>query len=296
MHDDMRHSGVTGLTITYRDSDYTLRCVDSLLKEGACHVLVVDNSADGGKTAAELKEIMRHNPAATVLVTDRNVGFARAVNLGLKWLDENFPGRLVCLLNNDARLLDGAIERMRAALQQRPEAAIAFPTVDNDGVATGPLHYNSIFGTIHRKKAACSMPYATGCCMLIDPSKTGIPLFDEDFFLYGEDVELAHRLGPERYVHVPETLVWHAGSASSGFASDTYEFNTVVSHWLLARKLSRSRMEFALYLAGRAVALPARALLRSWRYRSPVPLKAFLAGTRRAIEDMYSAKVERVDG
>ena len=71
-------------------------------------------------------------------------------------------------------------------------------------------------------------------------------------------------------------------SASSGQASATYERFLVESHWLLARKLAKNRLELGLYLLGRALSLSARALLRALRQRSLVPLTALWRGWRLA--------------
>ena len=70
--------------------------------------------------------------------------------------------------------------------------------------------------------------------------------------------------------------VEHEGSASSGQASDAYERFLVSSHWLLARKLSGRIWMGALMAATKLPVLLLRALLRSARYRSLVPLRALI--------------------
>jgi GT2 family glycosyltransferase len=113
---------------------------------------------------------------------------------------------------------------------------------------------------------------------LIAPERIELPLFDEDFFMYGEDVMLGARLGPRRMVHVPKVLVRHAGNAGSGQGSAFYEERMAAAHWLLARKLSHSRPGYIINWLGRFLILPARAAVRSVRLRSLTPWQALWKG------------------
>lgn len=102
--------------------------------------------------------------------------------------------------------------------------------------------------------------------------------------MYGEDVELGWRLQCEGRPAqlLPEPLVFHEGSASSGMASTFYESRMVAAHLLLARKLATSPLEAKMFLAVRAVLLPVRALIRAVRYRSLQPVKALWVGLQLA--------------
>ena len=103
------------------------------------------------------------------------------------------------------------------------------------------------------------------------------PLFDETFFMYGEDVELSWRMRRQgvQLVLLDRSYLHHDGLASSGHASAAYEQYLVQSHWLLAEKLASNAFSARLMRALRIPTLLARACLRSWRYRSWVPLRAF---------------------
>ena len=59
-----------------------------------------------------------------------------------------------------------------------------------------------------------------------------------------------------------------------------YEYHMVRAHWLLAGKVARNRAQHVLYLAGRALFLPLRALLRAYRQRTMVPVRALFSATR----------------
>ena len=92
--------------------------------------------------------------------------------------------------------------------------------------------------------------------------------------MYGEDVELSWRWRRQHgaLVLLEDTWLHHAGSASSGQASAAYERFLVGSHWLLARKLADGLLQVVLMRLLRVPSLALRAVVRSWRYRSLVPL------------------------
>ena len=136
------------------------------------------------------------------------------------------------------------------------------------------LAHCPVFG-VHR-----SLPHASGCCLLIASERIETMLFDEDFFMYGEDAELGARLGASKMVHVPQILVFHEGSASSGLGSEFYETRMVAAHLLLAEKFAHGSLDYMLLMTVRLFTLSVRGLIRAVRYRSSIPLWALLRGWR----------------
>lgn len=99
-------------------------CLESLLASipPAVRVLVIDNgSTDGGP--ARMRERF---PRIECLELERNIGFARAMNLGL--LSTRRQGaRWLILLNNDTRLPVGWFETLARAAERHPEYALLGP-------------------------------------------------------------------------------------------------------------------------------------------------------------------------
>jgi GT2 family glycosyltransferase len=118
--------------------------------------------------------------------------------------------------------------------------------------------------------------------LLIATERVRLPLFDEDFFMYGEDCELGWRLSrfPGAIVHLAETLVEHDGSASSGLGSPFYETHMVAAHLILGRKLATGSFDAWLLCVLRSFMLLARALVRSLRFHSRIPLSSLRGGWR----------------
>ncbi len=269
-----------GLILNYRGAGRTAACVANLLGQGIRPVLVWDNSEDGGCSAAELHELLQGESDVNVVRSECNLGFAAGANRGLAWLSKHHPRRPVLLINNDAILLSGAAEKLMKMLSHTPEALVVYPAINHGGEIFGTVYYQRYLGLITRRCIPGSFPYPSGCCLLINLAKLRMPLFDERYFMYGEDILLGYRLRhvPKAMLHVPQVLVTHEGSASSGKTTLFYETRMVAAHFLLARDLADGRIEAWLLIAARMPVLLARSLVRSARAFSSVPLIALWKG------------------
>lgn len=115
-------SRVAVVVVRWRGGDEVRRCLDSVLVDPSglvgATVLVDSGSGDGG--AQSLAAAM---PAVRLLALAENRGFAVAAGHGVAATDEP----LVLLLNPDAELLPGALERLVATLDTMSDAAGVVP-------------------------------------------------------------------------------------------------------------------------------------------------------------------------
>ncbi len=106
------------------------RCLASLhdAAPAASHeIVVVDNASTDGSVSAA-----RRWPAVRVIESKTNRGFASANNLGIR----TTVSRNVLLLNSDTIVPAGAIDRLLAALDRHPDAAVVGPRlIDGSGQA-----------------------------------------------------------------------------------------------------------------------------------------------------------------
>lgn len=269
-----------GLLLNYRDAPRSASSIRSLTDNGVAGVVVWDNSADGGRSAAELVSETRGDERISVHVSPENLGFAAGVNRGLELCAKLHPNARVLLINNDARLLPNGLEALASALANRPESKIAFPAINHSGVVRGLSYYHRLTGALSSRPHPGCFAYPSGCCLLVATDRLHSPLFDGDFFMYGEDAELGWRLraSPGAVLFVDQVLVEHDGSASSGLGSAFYEAHMVAAHLILVRKLADKRMERTMLYLLRALMLVVRGCARSLRFRSMVPLAALWRG------------------
>src|SRR5215471_5079991 len=114
------------------------RCLESLHRpppETSHEIVVVDNAS----TDASVETTRRRWPAVRIIEPGSNLGFARAVNLGIR----GSSGKAVLLLNSDTIVPAGAIDCLLETLERSPEVAVIGPRlVDAEGRAElsfGPM-------------------------------------------------------------------------------------------------------------------------------------------------------------
>jgi GT2 family glycosyltransferase len=160
-----------------------------------------------------------------------NLGYGRAMNRGI----QATSSRYVCILNTDVVLSVEALTSLWKFMETNPDAGVVAPRICNrDGSIQGFIFHKSILSNffhvvnkIHTsllkmKLARTSFPMRVdgvlGAFFLARRSLApdGM-LFDEEFFFYFEDTDLAHRLfeaGVNCYT-LPSCSVIHLGGSST---------------------------------------------------------------------------------
>jgi GT2 family glycosyltransferase len=196
--------------------------------------IVVDNASTDG--SADLVE--QRFPAVEVVRLDENVGFAAANNLAAHRADD---AEWLALLNPDAFPEPTWLEELLAAATAQPEYSFfasrivmaAEPdlldstgdVVHVSGVAWQRDHGDAAAG----ERPAGEVFSASAAAALYErDSFLEAGGFDERFFCYYEDTDLALRLrlAGRRCWYVPTAVVRHVGSASAGRDSDFLLYHT----------------------------------------------------------------------
>ena len=265
------------ITIHFNKATLTQGCIESLLADGWAPVLVWDNSDDGGASLNVLRARYAEDGRVQWVRSPSNVGFGKGMNGALAALGAFGHHGPALLVNNDARVEPGLRAVLQAELAGATPPTLLAPRIVQDGHEQGWLYYQPWLALVTRRPLPGSFAYLSGCCLLVNRSCNTQPLFDEAFFMYGEDVELSWRIRRQggRLALLDRAWVQHVGSASSGQASAMYEHYLVHSHRLLAEKLSTAVMSRLLMRALRVPSLLMRACVRSVRFKSLVPLRAF---------------------
>lgn len=216
---------VTVVVVDWNSGEFLAGCLQHLLKQTYRpeKVLVMDNGSMDG-SARNATPV----PGVTVRQLGANLGFAAANNRALEECDTEF----VALLNPDAFPEPTWLENLLRAARKHPEIAafgskqVMATTPDKlDGVGDA-YHfsglvwrngYDELAGPEHEHQAevfsACAGAALYRCAALND-----IGGFDEDYFCYLEDVDLGFRLrlAGHKAIYVPDAVVQHVGSASTG--------------------------------------------------------------------------------
>jgi len=227
---------VTVTLVTYNSGRFIRRCLESVLAQGYPHleVIVIDNASTDGTT-----DILEHfEDRCQIVYNQENAGFAAAQNqaIGLAL------GEWVLTLNPDVLLMNDFIEELVLAGQSDKKAGTVCgkllalkanfeipdkPRVDSTGIYFTPMlrhldrgsqevdngHYvdfEYVFGAtaaaaLYRRK-------------MIEDISTNGEFFDEDFFVYREDADVAWRaqLLGWRCLYTPRARGYHVRSVLPG--------------------------------------------------------------------------------
>jgi hypothetical protein len=277
--------------VNYNDRAHLPDCLVSLDKALSglnAEVILVDNRSDDGSAA-----LVRESFSWVRLVeNDRNVGYPRANNLGVRLS----RGKFVLFLNTDTVVPAGAPAGLLAEIRSRPEAGAVGPAlVREDGsfqVSFGKkmsffseLRQKLVLNAyrrnaLRRSRKPRAVGWLSGACLLARRSALdAINLFDEGFFLYFEDIDLCRRLAVRdgRLLFEPRAEVLHVGGATtSGQArrsrleyrrSQLYFYSRHAPGFSLRLLRSSLRASIALQSAGGRFRGPEGRDLRE-RYRS----------------------------
>jgi GT2 family glycosyltransferase len=176
----------------------TLGALGPQLREGD-EVVVVDNASTDGSPALA-RDLL---PAATVIETGVNLGFAGGCNAGVR--ASSAP--LVLLLNPDCEAQPGCLDALRACADERPgwgawQALVALPGGETVNTAGNVVHYLGFgwSGGLDRPVGEVAggpeeVGFVSGAAMVVRRAAwEAAGGFDERYFMYGEDLDLSLRL------------------------------------------------------------------------------------------------------
>jgi N-acetylglucosaminyl-diphospho-decaprenol L-rhamnosyltransferase len=248
------------VVVNHNSGESLLRCVRSVFEAAGdvtLEVVVVDNdSRDGSDASAE-----RSHPQVRVIRNDQNRGFPAAANQGMRATRSEF----VLLVNPDAQIMAGTLERFLKVARDRPRAgAIGALTRNTDGsiypsarkvpsllqgavhTLVGPFWPQNPLSRTYRmagwdRLSERRVDWVSGSSMLLRRAALDqVGLFDERFFMYVEDMDLCTRLrgaGWEVWFS-PELEIEHVGgTATAGQRRMTLEHSRSI-YWYFVKHQS----------------------------------------------------------
>lgn len=218
--------------VNFNAGKFLLDCLESLEKASRnleLDIWVVDNaSADGS-----IQEAQRKFPKLNYILNSENLGFGKANNIALKKIKTEY----ILLLNPDCFVGSQTLERMVGFMEENPLVGAASCKVEQ---ADGSIDWASHRGfptpwasflyfvlgddslyhltgqdmeKVHEVDAISGAFFMTRKSVL---NKVGG--FDEDYFLYGEDIDLCFRIKEAGFkiMYVPDVVVLHHKGITSG--------------------------------------------------------------------------------
>jgi GT2 family glycosyltransferase len=246
--------------VNYNVKHFLDQCLTSVRRAIAgidAEVWVVDNNSVDGSV-----QMLREKfPEVRLIANKENVGFSRANNQAIR----HSKGEYVLLLNPDTVVEDDTFSKIIRFMDSHPEAGgLGVKMIDGKGnflpeskrgLPTPDVAFYKIFGLSRffprsrtfgkyhlgflDKDKINEVEILSGAFMFLRREaldKTG--LLDEDFFMYGEDIDLSYRIiraGYKNY-YFPETRIIHYKGESTKKSSVNYVFVFYRAMVIFARK------------------------------------------------------------
>ena len=172
------------IVVTYNGMPWLERCLSSVAGNAGVDVYVWDNDSTDGSA----DYVASHFPQAKLVRSAENLGFSRPNNMGMQYaLDRGYD--YVYLLNQDAWLEAGALEKLVATAEAHPEYGLLSPLQMTDGY----LSLDKNFSKYYKKKDIKFIMAAHWLIPVAVIRRVG--LFNEELFPHwGQDDDWCHRL------------------------------------------------------------------------------------------------------
>lgn len=227
------------IIVNYHNSDLLTDCIESIYKTVNAvefEIIVINNSLND----TGIDEVKKKFPGIKLVQNKTNVGFARANNQAFKIS----KGNVLLFLNPDVILTKEAVNNMFAYLNANQETGILGPKILDPG---GTLQYScrsfpyiwtglfnryslmtKLFPNNHFTKKYLltdfdhkeirEVDWLSGSCMMISKGifkKSG--LFDENYFIFNEDVDLCKTVKNHGFkvVYYPCAKIYHHITSSN---------------------------------------------------------------------------------
>jgi GT2 family glycosyltransferase len=193
--------------VSYNVRDYLENCLQSVSRalegiEG--EVFVVDNHSDDDSVEA----VRSQYPWVRLIENQENMGFSRANNIAIR----EARGEYVLLLNPDTIVEEATLREVLRFMEEHPKAGGAGVMMHNADGSLAPESRRALptpwvsclkmLGFTKRYYMS-HLPWdqpgrieviSGAFCFLRKKALDEVGLLDEDFFMYGEDIDLSYRL------------------------------------------------------------------------------------------------------
>jgi len=215
------------LLVNHNDRANLGGCLESVREHVlgiAYEIVVVDNASSDGS-----QNFLRERfPEVRLFCNDVNTGFSQANNRGIR----ECKGEYLLLLNTDTVLLPQAVGLMLEALKADPEVGAAGPALLS-GENTFQVSFGNKVDFFHemlqktilnlfykvllkKSRSPRKVEWLSAACLCVRAKVLQeVGCFDENYFLYFEDIDLCVRIRKRGYslLFIPEARVLHLGGA-----------------------------------------------------------------------------------
>jgi len=224
------------VVVNHNTRELLRACLESVFANNPAQVVVVDT----GSSDMSADMVASEYPEAELIADDSNPGYGASANQGVSRCQDEY----ILILNSDTRLHAGALRALSDYFDTASRAGLVGPLLTGDNGVTQQsdfrmLAYHSAAGLLLYETSASKLRDRILSVFNLEASGSGKPGkvewvvgaalavrrdafmevggFDEDFFMYSEEVDLCYRLRQAGWeIHfAPVTAVVHVRGAST---------------------------------------------------------------------------------
>ena len=213
----MIYNELTIVINTFKSDEKIFSCIESI--DQKIKIIIVENS-DNSEFKNNLENKYKN---VTCYLTNENLGYAKGNNLGLSKVKTNYA----LILNPDTFLKEDAIENFFKNVKNSLDFAIIGPAIQEK-----KDRFNQ---SIKDEKNLIEVDYVKGFAMFLNlPQFERIGFFDENFFIYLEEIDLCKRLKKDgKKIYLDRSIIIDHLGASSHNKSIDFQMNLSRNwHWM----------------------------------------------------------------
>lgn len=250
------------IIVNYNTKDLVRSCIDSLIdskqvQENKWEIIIVDNASQDGSV-----EMMQSLNNIVFIKNQKNVGFSKANNLGIK----KAQGEVVLLLNSDTQVKPRDIQKTLEYFLSEPTIGVITCKVVLPNGNIDPASHRGfptpwaavtyflkleklfpkthLFGQYHQgykdMTSVHDIDSPTGAFYMVRKKTIeDVGLLDEDYFMYGEDLDWSYRIKQKgwRIVYYPFAQITHIKNQSGRKHEDENRRKTTDRYFYETMKL-----------------------------------------------------------
>ncbi len=226
------------IIVNYKVPDFIHQCLLSLEKASAMYeteFFVVDNASND----ESVEVIKKMHPHVTCIENNNNVGFSKANNIAMR----KAKGEYMLIINPDTFVSENMVEECVKFMDNHPhvgatgvcmfDASGKFAPESRRAVPRPMTAFYKLIGLCKRfplnktfgryylgylnRNEASEIEILSGACMFMrSAALRKVGFFDEDYFMYGEDIDLSYRLlkGGYKNFYIPAEIVHYKGEST----------------------------------------------------------------------------------
>ena len=252
------------IIVNYNTYTLTKQTIDSIIQKEhpfQYEILLVDNASSDGSIERLQKEFndLISEGILQIFINEANLGFAKANNIGMRVA----IGKYILLLNSDTVVKGDCLESCISQMDKDTNiGALGCKVVLPDGkldhackrgfptpkaslyyllklYKKDPIKYGQYDALHLREDEVGEVDCLMGAFMLMPKDVLNkVGLLDEDFFMYGEDIDLCYRIkeGGYKTLYYPKAQIIHykGGSSKKKRTKVIYDFHQAM--WIFYKK------------------------------------------------------------